>query len=224
VDWLPAVPPVVPDAWEGADPPDDAPWTTVANWSAYGGVTYEGEHYGQKDVEFLRLLDLPGRTRQKLELAISGADEPVRARLRAAGWSVRDAGEEVSTDVATYRDYIRCSRGEFSAAKNAYVKTRSGWFSDRSVCYLAAGRPVVLQDTGFTDWLPAGRGVLAFATPAEAADCLERAARDYPAHCAAARELADRFFDYRVVLPRLLDAALGGRGAARPVAAGEGVR
>jgi hypothetical protein len=206
IDWNPAAPPVVPEVWGHAEPRADAPFTTVANWSSYGGLTYEGEHYGQKDEEFLRLLDVPRRTAQRLELAISGGQD-VRGRLRAAGWSVRDAGEEVSTDVPTYRNYIRNSRGEFSAAKHAYVKTRSGWFSDRSVCYLAAGLPVVLQDTGFSDWLPTGRGVLAFATPDGAVDCLDRLNADYAAHRRAAREVAERLFDYRVVLPRLLQRA-----------------
>jgi hypothetical protein len=214
VEWLPTVPPVVPELWQCPAPPADAPFTTVANWGSYGGLTHDGEHYGQKDEEFLRLVDLPRRTAQRLELAISGGQD-VRGRLRAAGWSVRDAGEEVSTDVPTYRGYITGSRGEFSAAKNAYVKTRSGWFSDRSVCYLAAGRPVVLQDTGFSDWLPTGRGVLAFTNIDEAADQLERVNADYPAHGRAARDLAERVFDYRVVLPRLLEAALGAAGTER---------
>jgi hypothetical protein len=219
VDWLPTVPPVVPGLWDGAEPAADAPFTTVGNWGSYGGVEYDGERFGQKDEEFLRVLDLPSRTAQPLELALSGAGAEVFARLRAAGWSVRDAGEEVSTDVATYRAYLRRSRGEFSVAKHAYVKTRSGWFSDRSVCYLAAGLPVVLQDTGFTDWLPAGEGVVAFRTVGEAAAALERVARDYGRHRATAREVARRVFGHDVVLPRLLDLALGDRVAAAPGAA-----
>ena len=106
-------------------------------------LDYRGEHYGQKDEEFLRLIDLPQRTPQRLELALSGADGEIRERLRRHGWAVRDAGVDVSTNLETYRSYILRSRGEFSVAKNAYVKTRSGWLSDRSVCYLAAGLPVV---------------------------------------------------------------------------------
>jgi hypothetical protein len=219
IGWKPTVPPVVPELWQGAGPPDDAPLTTVANWGAYGGVTYEGEHYGQKDEEFLRLIDLPRRTSQKLELALSGADQSVHDRLCEAGWATRDAGQEVSTDIATYRRYLFASRGEFSAAKHAYVKTHSGWFSDRSVCYLAAGLPVVLQDTGFSDWLPTGRGVLAFSTVDEAADCIARLNADYAGHRRAAREIAGQVFDYRVVLPKLLDTALNGR-CEQPASAG----
>jgi hypothetical protein len=206
VDWLPTVPPVVLDLWENARPAADAALTTVAHWSAYGGVTYNGEYYGQKDEEFLRLLDLPSRTPQKLELALSGASDEVTERFRAAGWLVREAAD-VSTGIANYQSFILHSWGEFSAAKNAYVKTHSGWFSDRSVCYLAAGLPTVLQDTGFSDWLPTGRGVLAFSSVEEAAGCIEQVGAEYPVHRRAAREIAERTFSSAIVLPRLLDAA-----------------
>jgi hypothetical protein len=155
----------------------------------------------------MRLLELPSRCSQKLELALSGGDVEIKERLRIAGWSVRDGGE-VSADVSTYQTYLTRSWGEFSVAKNAYVKTRSGWFSDRSVCYLAACRPVILQDTGFSDWLPTGSGVLAFSSLQEAADCIESVNADYPAHCLAAREFAEQTFTYKVVLPRLLETVL----------------
>jgi hypothetical protein len=208
VDWIATVPPVVTDIWGEAAPAADAPFTTVASWNAYGEVVLDGERYGQKDVEFLRLIDVPSRTSQRLEVALSSADDATRARLRAAGWAVRDAGSEVSFDVAAYQSYLRASRGEFSVAKHAYVKTRSGWFSDRSVCYLAAGLPVVLQDTGFSEWLPTGRGVLAFNTADEAVECLTAVNAGYTAHRAAARELAHGVFGHDVVLPRLMSIAL----------------
>jgi hypothetical protein len=131
-------------------------------------------------------------------------------RLTAAysgGWSVRDAGE-VTTRFGRYRDYVACSRGELSAAKHAYVATHSGWFSDRSVCYLAAGRPVILQDTGFGQSLPTGRGLLAFSTLAEARDCIERVNADYQAHCSAARQLASDFLHFQKVLGPVLEIAL----------------
>jgi hypothetical protein len=211
IDWLPALPPVVPALWEGSPPAHNAPFTTIANWSAYGAITYEGEHYGQKDEEFMRVLDLPGRTSQKLELALSGAAEDIVSLLRTSGWSVRDASLDVSLDLPTYRAYIRGSRAEFSVAKHAYVKTRSGWFSDRSVCYLAASLPVVLQDTGFSEWLPTGRGVLAFSSLDEAAECIEKVNSDYEAHRRAAHGIAEEVFSYKVVLPRLIDAALAVR-------------
>ena len=215
IDWRPTVPPVVPEVWQGqrgagdaaAGQAGDAPFTTVANWSAYGGITHAGKRYGQKDEEFLRLVDLPRHARQRLEIAISGGDRHVRERLSSAGWLLRDAGE-VSSSTPVYKDYIARSRGEFSVAKNAYVETRSGWFSDRSVCYLAAGRPVVLQDTGFTDWLPPRPGVLAFSGLDEAVAALERADVDHALHSSGARQLAEETFGYRVVLPRLVESAL----------------
>jgi hypothetical protein len=206
-DWMPTIPPVVPELWEAGPAPAGAPLTTVANWSAYEPVIYEGERFGQKDEEFLRMIDLPLRTSDNLEIALSGAGPAIVSRLRSAGWSVR-GGEEVSGSVGSYRAYIVGSKGEFSVAKHAYVRSYSGWFSDRSVCYLAAARPVILQDTGFTEWLPAGKGVLAFSDLEEAAACIEELNAGYQAHCIAARQIAERVFSYRVVLPSLLNLAL----------------
>lgn len=215
IEWFPTVPPVVPEIWQSPvlNPEQhgkewaNAPLTTIANWSAYGGVMYAREYYGQKNEEFLRLLELPRHTSQPLQLALSGASQEIQAQLRTAGWLLRGS-EEISVDMATYQAYLTSSRGEFSVAKNAYVKTRSGWFSDRSVCYLAAGCPVILQDTGFSDWLPTGCGVLAFSSLEEAVDCIERVNSAYPEHCRAAREIAEQTFSYKVVLPRLLEVAL----------------
>jgi hypothetical protein len=218
IDWLPTVPPVVPEIWhtsvlsqpqQNTDAVNPA-FTTVANWNAYGGITHQDKYYGQKAEEFLGLLKLPSYSSQKLELAIAGKDPEIKEvakRLRNVGWFVRN-GAAISANLATYQAYLTSSRGEFSVAKQAYVKTRSGWFSDRSVCYLAAGRPVILQDTGFSDWLPTGRGVLAFSCLQEAVDCIAQVNADYASHCSAARELADQIFSYKVVLPRLLDTAL----------------
>jgi hypothetical protein len=219
--WLPTVPPVVTDLWAGSAPPREAPMTTVANWTAYGSIEHEGREYGQKDREFLRLIDVARHSPIPLELAISGAAPDVHQRFQKAGWNVRDAGEDVSTDIATYRNYILTSRGEFSAAKHAYVATRSGWFSDRSVCYLAAGRPVVLQDTGFTDWLPTDRGVLPFTTPLEALDALRHLASDYSTHAGAAASLAREWFAHDRVLPKLLETALERTPSASPPGAGQ---
>ena len=206
--WLPTVPPVVPEIWAtksaGSENPGKAPFTTVANWNAYGGVDYEGVRYGQKDQEFLALGDLPGRTGHKMELALANADSAATQELKRSGWSVVGAAE-VSNDIATYQKYIAESRGEFTVAKNAYVKTNSGWFSDRSVCYLASGRPVIMQDTGFSEWLPTGEGVLAFSTVDEALGCIEQVNSRYFANCRTARELAEEIFGYRAVLPAMLD-------------------
>lgn len=213
-DWRPTVPPVVPEIWQRPLPARekqaeseaaDVPFTTVANWTPYGSVTYSGEHYGQKDEEFLRLIDLPHRTSQKLELALSGASPEIWARLQASGWSLREGGK-VSIDMPTYHAFVTGSRGEFSVAKHAYVKTRSGWFSDRSVCYLAAGRPVILQDTGFSEWLPTGRGILSFSSLEEAADCIDKVNREYATHQLGAQEMALEYFASSRVLPQLIEA------------------
>ncbi len=208
-DWLPTAPPVVPELWRCQPPAEgegaaDRPFTTVANWSAYGGVTHAGAHYGQKDEEFLRLLDLPRRTPQRLELALTGAGPEVRDQFAAAGWSIRDAAA-VSADMRTYQEYIAGSRGELSAAKHAYVATRSGWFSDRSVCYLAAGRPVITQETGFSAILPTGRGLFAFQNMDDILDAIEAVESDYESHCRAAREIAEEFFAAEIVVGSVLE-------------------
>lgn len=209
IEWLPLVPPVVPAIWQETttntvkDNPDSA-FTTVCNWSAYGAVKHNGDSYGQKDVEFMRLLELPKHVSQQLELAVSGADADTRKMFETAGWSTCDAAE-ISNDLPTYQQYITGSRGEFSVAKQAYVKTRSGWFSDRSVCYLAAGRPVIVQDTGIADWLTTGKGVLTFSSMEQAIDCIEQVEADYKGHCQAAKQIADKIFSYIIVLPRILE-------------------
>jgi len=202
--WRGTVPPVVPELWS-ACPPGKV-FTTIAQWSSYGAVEHEGESYGQKDVEFLRLLHVPRSMQQPLELALSGGSNDLWKQLELAGWSIIDGGN-ISRDLDRYRRYVCGSRGEFSAAKQAYVKTRSGWFSDRTVCYLAASRPVVIQDTGQSDWMSVGRGVLTFSTPEEAVDCLARVNADYDEHSRTARQIAMELFDYRRVLPRLMDTA-----------------
>lgn len=132
----------------------------------------------------------------------------MRARLRAAGWILRD-GCEVTASLAAYRSYIRRSQGQFSIAKPAYVATRSGWFSGRSACYLAAGRPVIVQDTGLGEWLDTGLGVLAFDDGEGAISAIERVARELSAQSQAARSVAHDVFHYGAVLERLLDRATG---------------
>jgi hypothetical protein len=157
---------------------------------------------GNKDQEFLKILSLPARTAVPLELAISGPMD----LLRGHGWCCRDA-LSVSHTPGAYRDYVRASRGEFSVAKHTYVRTNCGWFSDRSECYLAAGRPVVVQDTGFSTHLPTGTGLLAYRTLDEAQASLATVVQNYPRHARAARELARAHFATDVVLPPLLERA-----------------
>ena len=199
--WRPLFNPVVTDLFDISPPPPDAPFTTVMNWQAHGKLVFQGVTYGQKDVEFQRFIDLPCRTSAALEVAVSGRIP--RDELTAAGWRIRSA-HDVTISYDAYRDYIAASRGEFSVAKHIYVATHSGWFSDRSAAYLAAGRPVVLQETGFSQHLPCGRGLFAASTPGEAAAALDEISGDYARHSAWAREVAREHLDARVVLRRVL--------------------
>jgi len=208
VDWLPTRPPVIVDDWGFGAARTGAPLTTVAHWSAYGSVESQGERYGQKDEEFLRLLEVPSRTSQPLELALSGAPCEVVQKFRSKGWSIRDPGQDITATPGSYREYITGSKGEFSAAKNAYVRTRSGWFSDRTVCYLSSGLPAILQDTGFTDYLPHGEGLIGFTNADDAVEAIERVNADYSRHRRAARKIAAEHFSHDIVLTKLIQRAL----------------
>ena len=206
IDWLPTVPPVVTDIWPVRDPIPGAHFTTIANWSAYAGVEFEGEHYGQKDEEFLRFVELPHHTSEVLEVAAAGITAKDATTLREHGWLISSAAE-ASHGFDRYREYIGMSAGELTMAKNAYVKSRSGWFSDRSVCYLASGRPVIMQDTALSEWLDVGTGLLTFSSLDEAAVCLESAVSAYSRHRLAARALAEKVFEATSVVASLMDRA-----------------
>jgi hypothetical protein len=155
---------------------------------------------GNKDQEFLKVLDLPKRTSIPMELAVSGPME----FLRTNGWKCVDA-YEVSSNIDRYRDFLSRSLGEFSVAKHTYVATRSGWFSDRTECYLASGRPAVVQDTGFSEHLPCGKGLIAYETVEQAVAGLEEVAGNYEAHSRTARDIAEAHFASDVVLRPLLE-------------------
>ncbi len=208
--YLPTRQPVVLDWWAPQDgvatpPAGRLRCTTVANWEQrHKDITWRGETYtGSKSAEFEKLLGVPARVNATLELALALDDEPTLERLRAAGFAVRSA-RELSGDPQAYRDYIRGSGAEFSAAKDQNVRLRSGWFSDRTATYLAAGRPAIVQDTGFDAVLPTGEGLLSFRTPDEALAALEDVASDRARHGAAALEIAREHFDADRVLARLL--------------------
>ncbi len=204
VEWITTMPPINLDVITPAEGPPAGSYTTVMNWQAFEPLVYEGVAYHQKAAEFERFLDLPRRTDVPLEVAVGGSDVPVE-RLEAAGWRVRPA-YEASTTVESYWAYLRASRGEFSVAKHVIVATNCGWFSERSAAYLASGRPVVVQDTGFSAHLPTGRGLLAVRDAEEAAEALDEVEADYAVHARAAREVAEAHFDARAVLGRLLRA------------------
>jgi hypothetical protein len=206
--WRHVFHPVVTDLFADLAPPsskavlDPLPFTTVMNWQSYEPVTFEGTVYHHKDVEFEHFIDLPRRSGARFEVAVSGKTVP-HDRLREAGWAVRDAhGVTISFD--SFRDYIAGSMGEFSVCKSGYVVTRTGWFSDRSAAYLAAGRPVVLQDTGFSRHLPTGAGLFAPTTVEEAADAADRIRKDLDRHSRAAVEIGRDHLEAAVVLSRFL--------------------
>ncbi len=204
-EWMKTLPPVFLSRWPQATAPGDA-FTTVANWRGYGSVEWEGRRYGQKAHSLRKLSALPQLTGERLQLALAiHPDEldDVEA-LREHGWELADP-VALAGDPARYAEFVRSSKGEIGIAKEGYVESRSGWFSDRSACYLAGGRPVVAQDTGFSAHLPTGEGLLSFTTAAEAAAAVDEVCAGYDRHARAARELAEDLFDSRAVLTRLLD-------------------
>jgi hypothetical protein len=204
-DWKPTRPPVVLDLWEYRLNPRAERFTTVATWKNEGkNIHFRGEkYYWSKHSNFLRFQDLPQRTSQKFELALGTADGETVAALREIGWSLADSYEK-SRAPDVYQDYIYGSRGEFTVSKDLVVRTRSGWFSDRSVCYLAAGKPVVTQQTGFDKFIPTGVGLFAFSTMDEAVAAFEAINSDYLRHARGARELAAEYFSSDKVLGKLL--------------------
>jgi len=198
IRWLPTRQPVVLDWFpQATEPPRDV-WTTVMNWASYKPCEFDGETWGQKAVEFERFAELPQRVNASFELACS------TERQSEPGWKLV-ASVEVAPDPWRYRDYLRQSKGEWSVAKEGYVKSRSGWFSCRSACYLALGRPCVLQDTGWSKIIPTGHGLFAFSTMEEAVAGITAVNADYTMHSAAARRLAEEFFDARKVLEKMLE-------------------
>jgi hypothetical protein len=207
--WHPTLPPVVLDLW----PPhiDDAceRFTTIGDWWGNQHTRFEGAYYGTKREEFLRFVRVPRAAHQPIEaaLAIYPADHKELGLLHRNGWVVRDP-YLYAGDPHSYAEFIRYSRAEFSVAKGGYVKSNSGWVSDRSACYLASGKPVLVQSTGIEAHLPTGTGLLTFRTPAEAVAGIKLINDDYIAHAQAARSLAERWFDSDRVLASLLERAL----------------
>jgi hypothetical protein len=206
--WLTTVPPVCTDWWQTAGtPPAGTALTTIARWRhERKDVTWQNESWHwSKDLEFRRFIGVASRSPLPLELATLAISEEEIAELRSHGW--RTIRASTINDPDDYFAYIRSSLGELTAVKEQYVRPRSGWFSDRSVCYLAAGRPVIMQDTGFSNFLPTGEGLLAFSTSDEAVDAIESVAGAYERHAAAASEIAREFFDAERVLSQVLKKA-----------------
>lgn len=203
--WIPTLPPVALDHWP-ARTGGGRGFTSVASWRGpFDPVEYRGERFGLRVHEFRRFVDLPRRTGLGFEVAldIDDADGADRRRLAEGGWRLVDP-REVAGGPDAYRAYLQESSAEFQVAKNMYVAARTGWFSDRTACYLASGRPAVVQDTGLDGVIETGRGLLAYDGLEEAADATREVAADRAAHGRAARDLAEAYLDGPTVLRRIL--------------------
>ena len=205
--WQTTRQPIVLDAWPVTRGPEAGKFTTILDWHSYYPVEHKGVRYGMKSDSFGPYMDLPRSVDAVFGMAVGRIPPDTVERLRAERWSLVQPRES-SIDLTAYQSYLRKSKAEFSVAKHGYVVSRSGWFSERSAAYMASGRPVLLQDTGFSDWLPTGLGILAFNNPAEAVTGIEDVNANYGAHCRAAREIAAEYFDSRKVLTHLIEQAM----------------
>jgi hypothetical protein len=209
IRWRPTRQPVTMEHWPVAPGGTHGRFTTVASWRGpYGPVEHGGTVYGLKVHEFRKFIDLPERAEQSFEIAldIHPADERDLELLHRHGWRIVDP-RVAAPDPEAFRRYVQDSGAEFSVAQGIYVDTNSGWFSDRTVRYLASGKPALVQETGFSRNLPTGQGLLSFRTLDEAVEGADRLARDYQRHSRAARALAEAYFDADVVLGRFIDEA-----------------
>ncbi len=204
--WQPTRQPIVLDAWPVTEGNPQANFSTVMQWDSYRVREHDGRQFGMKSASFESYMDLPKRTDERLELALGSASAP-RERLHQDSWIVSDP-LAITRTALSYQRFIRDSKAEFSIAKHGYWSCRSGWFSERSAAYLASGRPVVTQETGFSDWLRSDGGVLAFDSPETAVEAIESVARDYARHCRLARQIAEEYFASKMVLAKLLACAV----------------
>lgn len=204
--WQRTHQPILLDAWQVTPAPRQGRFTTIMQWDSYRAREFGGKCYGMKSDSFESFMHLPEKTEDVFELAIGSSTAP-RQQLRDNGWMVRDPFE-ISKNICDYQNYIRQSKAEFSVAKHGYVESRSGWFSERSAAYLASGRPVLIQETGFSDWLQGGAGVLPFNSLEEAVAGIEEINSRYNFHCRAAREIAAEYFDSRKVLSQLIEKSM----------------
>jgi hypothetical protein len=204
-EWITTPPPVVLRYWPVANGIVCDALTTLANWRSYGSIAHDGVFYGQKAHSLRPLIDLPTRTNERIALALSiDPDERTdRSALAANGWQLQDPIDAAATP-NRYRRFVRGSKAEFGIAKSGYVASRCGWFSDRSVWYLASGRPVIAQETGFSSFLPTGAGLFAFVTGDDVLAAIAALRADYAWHARSARAITEEVFDARLVLPNLL--------------------
>lgn len=204
--WMKTPQPIVLEKWPVATRIETDALTTIGNWRGYGSVEFQGEQYGQKAHSLRRLLELPRRTPEKFALAmgIHPAETSDLAALAENGWQLLDPTVVAGTPTS-YRRFIQGSKAEFGIAKSGYVLSRCGWFSDRSVCYLASGRPVIAQETGFSAFFPTGDGLFAFVDSDDVLSAIDMIHGDYERHARAARAIAEEHFEAGKVLSRLLE-------------------
>ncbi len=204
-NWLPTRQPVVLDLWPPLPATAQSRYNTIATWKNKGkDIEFNGEmYYWSKDREFEKFINLPRQRPGPFEIA-THPDPASATRLRDHGWHLTDP-VHISSDMHRYREYIRHSRGEFTVAKDQNIRLRSGWFSDRSACYLASGRPVINQDTAFGVNLPTGHGLFAFSTMDDILAAIDAIESDYPGHCDAARQIAQEYFAAGKVLKPIMD-------------------
>jgi hypothetical protein len=206
-NWIPTLPPVALAHWPPArEAPARDAFTSIGHWRSYGSIEHEGVNYGQRAHSLRPLFGLPRRSASRFELALGihrDEVEDLRA-LRENGWELLDPAAVAGTP-GDYAEFVGSSKAELGVAKSGYVASHSGWFSDRSACYLASGRPVVAEDTGFAATLPTGEGLLAFTGVDEAAAAVEEVEAGPGRHGRAARQLAEEHLDSRRVLSRLLE-------------------
>jgi hypothetical protein len=203
--WLTTPQPIALPYWPVAVEPPRRGFTTIGNWRGYGSIEHQGVFYGQKAHSLRPLMSLPTRTSERFQLAmaIDRGETKDLAALAANGWQLVDPHQVAGTP-DDYQQFIQGSKGEFGVAKSGYVASRCGWFSDRSLCYLASGRPVLAQDTGFGRFLPTGAGLLSFTDIESTLAAIATVNRDYAGHAKAARGIAEDCFDSDKVLTRLL--------------------
>jgi hypothetical protein len=206
-EWIGIAPPVVLAHWPMSDAPGRAEMTTVGHWRGYGSIEHAGLHFGQRAHTMRRLMQLARLNDQPFLLALAIHPDETKdvEALAAGGWHTVDP-QSVAYDTSSYHRFVSESRAELSIPKSGYVVSRSGWFSDRSACYLAAGRPVIMASTGFEAYLPAGEGLLSFGVVEEAAECVAKVNAEYSKHRMAARRIAEEHLDSDRVLTAMLDA------------------
>jgi hypothetical protein len=204
--WQPTRAPICVDWWASETPVSSgAALTTISTWKDLNkDITWRGEkYYWRKDIEFLRFLNLPSKSHLPLELALEGISDNDASKLRDCGWRITAARHLCDPD--NYHDYICNSLGEFTVTKDQYVRPKTGWFSDRSVCYLAAGRPVITQETGFSKFIPTGKGLFAFQTEEDILAAIDVIKSDYKGNCRAAYEIAAQYFAAEKIIGSLME-------------------